>query len=557
MPTTVKQFARHVNCHFECIRTVVMVGERKVPHLFHEQLCPTRPALEADHAFRQVVGQTSDTNQLTDGSLDAQRESSEAFIKSQEHEGWVCLPNRYDDGGFSGGNTDRPALRRLLSDIEAGAIDCVVVYKVDRLSRSLLDFAKMMEVFDKHKISFVSVTQQFNTTHSMGRLTLNILLSFAQFEREIISERTRDKIAATRRKGKWTGGRPMLGYDIDPRGGKLVVNELEAIQVRQIFELYSHHQALMPVVRELADRGWNTKAWTTKGGVPKGGQPFQKNTLYQHLTNCLYARQVRHKDQVYAGEHAAILDATLFAKVQRQLQQNGRSGGAEVRNKHNALLKGLLHCTACQSSMVHHYSQKGNKRYQYYCCLSAQKRGWDSCPSPSLPAGEIEKFVVDQIRHIGQDPTLVRETLLRAREQVTTRTNELQAELAAIQRQYRRDEGDLKKVVGTIEGDSSLARLADLQERLGLANERSTEILAELDDLRDQQIDEIEVATALAEFDEVWNVLAPKEQARVLHLLIERIDHDGETDEITLTFRPVGLSSLARRAALPDTRHCL
>lgn len=288
-------------------------------------------------------------------SLDAQRESGEAYVKSQEHEGWVCLPAHYDDGGFTGGNMDRPALKRLLADIEAGQVDCVVVYKVDRLSRSLMDFGRLMEVFDKHKVSFVSVTQAFNTTHSMGRLTLNILLSFAQFEREIISERTRDKIAATRKKGKWTGGVPILGYDIDPRGSKLIVNELEAIRVNQIFELYLKHQAILPVVRELDTRGWHTKAWSTKRGVSKGGQSFQKNTLYQLLTNVLYAGQVRHKEEVYPGEHEGIVDVNLFEKVQTQLQKNGRTGGAEVRNKHGALLKGMLNCTHCKCSMVHHY----------------------------------------------------------------------------------------------------------------------------------------------------------------------------------------------------------
>jgi len=183
-------------------------------------------------------------------SLDAQRESAEAFIRSQQHEGWVCLPDRYDDGGFTGGNMERPALKRLLADIEAGEIDCVVVYKVDRLSRSLLDFARIMETFERHGVSFVSVTQQFNTTSSMGRLTLNILLSFAQFEREIIAERTRDKMAAARKKGKWVGGVPVLGYDVDSRGGRLLVNEEEAVRVRAIYDLYLDHQALLPVVQE-------------------------------------------------------------------------------------------------------------------------------------------------------------------------------------------------------------------------------------------------------------------------------------------------------------------
>jgi site-specific DNA recombinase len=226
-----------------------------------------KPAPQARTTIRCAIYTRKSTEeglQQEFNSLDAQRESGEAYIKSQEHEGWVCLPSHYDDGGYTGGNMDRPGLERLMADIEAGQVDCVIVYKVDRLSRSLLDFSRLMDVFDKHRISFVSVTQAFNTTHSMGRLTLNILLSFAQFEREIISERTRDKIAATRKKGKWTGGRPMLGYDIDPRGSKLVVNELEAIRLRQIFEMYLQHQSLLPVVRDLAERGWKMKAWTTK-----------------------------------------------------------------------------------------------------------------------------------------------------------------------------------------------------------------------------------------------------------------------------------------------------
>jgi len=189
-------------------------------------------------------------------SLDAQREAGEAFAASQKSKGWVCLPDRYDDGGFTGGNMERPALKRLMADIDAGRVDCVVVYKVDRLSRSLLDFTQIMEALEKRGVSFVSVTQQFNTTSSMGRLTLNILLSFAQFEREIISERTRDKIAAARRKGKWSGGRPILGYDVAPGGGRLVVNEDEAARVRAIYQVYLDRQSLIETIKELDARGW-------------------------------------------------------------------------------------------------------------------------------------------------------------------------------------------------------------------------------------------------------------------------------------------------------------
>src|SRR5712692_9033382 len=238
-------------------------------------------------------------------SLDAQRESGEAFIKSQ---GWLCLPDHYDDGGCTGGNMDRPALQRLLKAIAAGAIDSVVVYKVDRLSRSLLDFAKMMETFEQHRVAFVSVTQQFNTATSMGRLVLHILLSFAQFEREIIAERTRDKIAAARRKGKWAGGMPLLGYDVEPRGSKLVVNAAEAQRVRAIFTLYLQHEGLVPVVGELQRRGWRNKRWRTRKGSLRGGKPLRGNTLHQLLTNVTYRGQIRYKQETHAGEHASIVD---------------------------------------------------------------------------------------------------------------------------------------------------------------------------------------------------------------------------------------------------------
>lgn len=205
-------------------------------------------------------------------TLDAQREACQAYIQSQQAEGWVCLPEKYDDGGFSGGSTDRPALSRLMRDIEAGKIDMVLCYKIDRFSRSLLDFSELMRKFEKYHVGFASITQQFASNTSMGRLMLNVLLSFAQFEREIISERTRDKISASRRKGKWTGGRPPLGYDLDRERRKLIINEDEAIQVQAIFNLYLEHQALLPVVKELQSRSWVNKRWTNRQGNESGGE---------------------------------------------------------------------------------------------------------------------------------------------------------------------------------------------------------------------------------------------------------------------------------------------
>ena len=218
-------------------------------------------------------------------SLDAQREAGEAYIQTQKHAGWQLLPEHYDDGGFSGASIERPALQRLLADVDAGRIDVVIVYKVDRLSRSLLDFARLMERFEKHNAAFVSVTQQFNTAQSMGRLILNVLLSFAQFEREMIAERTRDKMGAARRKGKWVGGMPAIGYDVATAGRKLVINPTEAEQVRAMFDLYLQEESLLRVVETIHSRGWRTKSWTTKKGERHEGNPWGKGSVRNVLTN--------------------------------------------------------------------------------------------------------------------------------------------------------------------------------------------------------------------------------------------------------------------------------
>ena len=480
-------------------------------------------------------------------SLDAQREAGEAYIASQKHEGWVCLSDRYDDGGFTGGNIDRPAMKRLLADIEVGRVDCVVVYKVDRLSRSLLDFARMMETFEKHSVSFVSVTQQFNTTSSMGRLTLNILLSFAQFEREIISERTRDKIAATRRKGKWSGGMPMLGYDVDRQGGRLLVNEDEAARVRGIFELYLEHQSLIETVKALDARGWFTKRWTTRKDKQRGGKPFVKNSLFKLLTNLIYLGKITYKDEVHEGEHPAIVDGDIFERVQRLLKRNGRTGGKHVRNRFGALLKGLIRCVPCGCGMVpSHSTRNGNKRYRYYVCHNAQSRGWHNCPAPSVPAPEIERFVVDQIKCIGRDTNLLAETLEQSRRQQEESIKELDAEKRALQRQLNRYSAELRKLVAMADGDGlATDRMADLHDRIRTAEQRSTEVRDQILVLSRELVDAHEVAQACNLFDPLWETLTAKEQARILHLLIQRVDYDGESGNVSITFHPTGIKTLA------------
>jgi len=483
-------------------------------------------------------------------SLDAQREAGENYIASQRSEGWICLPDRYNDGGYTGGNMDRPALKRLLADIEAGRVNCVVVYKVDRLSRSLLDFARMMETFEKHGVSFVSVTQQFNTNTSMGRLMLNVLLSFAQFEREIISERTRDKIAAARRKGKWSGGMPILGYDVAPGGGKLLVNEDEAARVRAIFELYLEHQSLIETVKALDARGWTTKRWTTKKGHERGGKPFNKNSLFHLLTNVLYLGKITYKDEVFEGEHPAIVDAEIFRCVQALLRRNGQSGGKHVRNRYGALLKGLLYCRPCGCAMMHTYTTKKNgRRYRYYVCLNAQKRGWHTCPSKSVPAPEIEKFVVDQVRTIGKDPGVVAETIRQARAQAERRVEELQAEQAALEKDLRRHNEDMRSLVDRLgHNGTATDRMADLQDRIRSTEQRATQVREELIALGRELIDEKDAARALALFDPVWESLSPREQVRVMQLLVERVDYDGEKGTVSVTFHPAGMEALADEA---------
>jgi site-specific DNA recombinase len=331
-------------------------------------------------------------------SLDAQREAAEAYIHSQAHAGWICLPQRYDDGGFSGSNLDRPALTRLLADIQAGQVDCVLTHRVDRLSRSLLDFARLMETFEQHQVAFVSVTQHFHSGTSMGRLVLNVLLSFAQFERELIAERTRDKVAAARRRGKWTGGLPCLGYAVDPPSRKLVVNAEEAARVRAIFALYLEHRGLLPVVEELRQRGWHTKQCLTRKGTVRGGRPFTKGSLYELLTNVIYLGQVRYKGETFPGEQAALVDRETWEQVQALLAEHGQARVVELRSRSGALLQGLLRCRACGCAMTPaHVTHRGNRRYRYYTCTAAQKHGWRTCPSKSLPAGVIERYVLEQL----------------------------------------------------------------------------------------------------------------------------------------------------------------
>ena len=324
-------------------------------------------------------------------SIDAQKEAGHAFIASQRSEGWVSVAGSYEDGGYSGGNMERPALKRLLADIALGKITIVVVYKIDRLTRSLADFSKMVEIFEKHAVSFVSVTQQFNTTTSMGRLTLNILLSFAQFEREMTGERIRDKIAASKKKGIWMGGTPPLGYDVIDR--KLVINEAEAAIVRRVFKEMLRIGSPTAIAAQLNAEGITTKAWTTQQGHVHVGRTIDNKYIHLLLGNRMYLGEISHKGQWYAGEHPPLIDRGLWEHVHAE---HSSPHAKKTPTASDALLRGFLY-NAAGERMCPTYTRKRTKTYHYYVSRSAER----------LPAEEIEAAVVAQMRTVLTSPEAI------------------------------------------------------------------------------------------------------------------------------------------------------
>jgi site-specific DNA recombinase len=404
-------------------------------------------------------------------SLDAQREAGLAYIQSQKHEGWLLVGDRYDDGGFSGGSMERPALQRLLRDVESGRIDVIVVYKVDRLSRSLTDFARIVEVFEKNKASFVSITQQFNTTTSMGRLTLNILLSFAQFEREVIGERIRDKFAASRRKGMWMGGVPPLGYDVVDR--KLVINEIEAEMVQLVFRRFLKLGSATMLAQELRKAGHTTKSWTTQDGKHRPGKPIDKGALYKILNNRVYLGEAVHKGTPHPGEHAEIIDRDTWEKVHTILAENAvvRANGARPQTP--ALLRGLIFAPGGHT-MTPSHSRKNGRLYRYYVSTDAIRQGYSECAVRSVPAAEVEEAVVAQVRHLLQTPEIIARTWAAARNEV--------------------------------------------------------------------QVPEREVVKTVTDFAPLWDELFPAEQARIVRLLVERVDLSP--DGLQVRLRAEGLQTL-------------
>ncbi len=476
-------------------------------------------------------------------SLDAQRESCEHFIQSHARENWHALDARYDDGAYSGASMERPGLKRLLADIEDGKVDCVVVYKIDRLSRSIADFTRMMEFFKHRDITMVSVTQAFNTNTSSGTLMVNLLMTFASYEREVIAERIRDKVAASKKRGKYMGGVPPLGYDVDRDRKRLVVNSEEAALVRFIFRRYLQLHSAVALIKKLNGKGLTTKSWVTKKGIHRKGRAWNKSHIYRLLNNPIYAGKIKHKDRLYEGEHEAIIEKSLWDEVQSTIGSEGKAG---IRHNDTlSPLKGILVCGHCRKPMGATFTTKDGKRYRYYLCQQAGKSSYDSCPIRSVPAGDLENLVHIQVRRMLGSTEIAAETFreLVKREAETVKkleqqTDKLREELSTLQ-------SARKRLIEPGEGASKLVA----EERIGIEEKINhlTLQLASMDAEREfydnNLISEHELAAELQHLDTLWNELFPGEKTRIIKLLVDEIivNKDG----IDIALKPTGVEGVA------------
>jgi len=481
-------------------------------------------------------------------SLDAQRETCEEYVRRQP--GWVLSETRYDDGGFTGANTDRPAFQRLLADVEAGLIDVVVVYKIDRLSRSLLDFAQLMHRFEELGVALVIVTQNFSTADAMGRLVLNMLMSFAEFEREMIGERTRDKIAASRRRGMWTGGSVPFGYTNEDK--KLVVNELEAVLVREIFALYGEHRSALGVARALNGRG-TTKQRLARSGQRRESRAWTNNDVLRILKHPIYAGYTVLNGELCEGVHTPLVDRALFRQTQALIaaatQRRGPGGG---RNP-DYLLTGLLRCANCGAAFTpaSTTSASGITVHRYYRCVKRTKEGKKACPSLPLPARAIEDHVIERLREVATTGTLAADVAERVKARARARRQDISIECRRLPLLIETTSAEARQLTTTIASATGGAR-RPLEERLnelGQEAERHTARLAEAErELANLDAIEVEadwVARCLADFDTIWDALIPANRVRLLQALVQCVDVDQAHNQVSVV-----LADLA--AEVPD-----
>jgi site-specific DNA recombinase len=489
---------------------------------------------------------STDENLDTDfNSLDAQREAAEAYIRSQQREGWIALPDRYDDGAFSGATMERPALQRLMVDVRAGRVNTIVVYKIDRLSRSLLDFAKLVEELERHGVSLVAVTQQFNTTTSMGRLTLNVLLSFAQYEREVIAERIRDKMSASRKKGKYLGGVPPLGYDVDRVHKRLIVSAQEALLVRHVFRRYLELGCAVKLIRELNEAGHLTKGWTTKKGKTQPGKPWHKNYVYRLLRNPVYIGKVEYQGETYEGEHDPIVEKSLWDQVQKAIAVPGKVRSNMNRATTPGLLKGILRCGHCGAAMAVTFTQRHGRQYRYYVCHRASSTAYENCTVRSVSAGIIEELVKNRLRALFRSPEVVSQTIEAIRRLQAEERHQIEVERSKVVEDLTGVKSFGDQLVQSLQGAdttfvrSELERLdgrrADLEAKLGELDEQ-------LAALTGQEAVPESVNKELTILDNIWANLFPGEQQRLVRMVIDRATI--YTDRLDLTLSGEGVQAV-------------
>ena len=480
-------------------------------------------------------------------SLDNQRESGEAYIKSQQSEGWELYPERYDDPGYSGGNMERPAFQRLLKEAGDGKFNMVVVYKVDRLTRSLKDFTRIIEILDSAGVSFVAVTQQFNTSTSMGRLTLNVLLSFAQFEREICSERTKDKRAASAKKGKWLGGFPVLGYDIDFDKKKLTINEREAPIAKFMFNIYLETKSSVKAAHAMNDKGYRTKEWITKAGVKRCGTKFNKSNIRKYLKNPIYIGAIRYNGEFYKGEHSAIIEERTFEKVQALLAKNGIQNKSDNKDKYESILRGLIRCVCCGSIMTSYFAYSRGRKYYYYRCTKVNHLDRTACKIRVAPAKEVERLVIDRLKVLSDDRALLDKIIQKAKMETSDILPSLRQEINIQNGELRKVEGEASNLLNVLSSEGQdvkknrfvLKRLSELEEKGHIIEAKIQEIKLSIEKLENQVINAEIIQQNFRRFSEVFEELTPSDKRELLQLLIKEILYDKDHSKIKIALRPL------------------
>lgn len=480
-------------------------------------------------------------------TLDAQREACEAYVRSQAGAGWMALEERYDDGGFTGANIDRPAFQRLLADVDSGLVDTIVVYKLDRISRSLLDFATVMNRLTKAGVGFVSVTQNFSTADAVGRMTLNLLATFAEFEREQIGERTRDKLAASRRRGRWTGGQVPIGYRVVDK--KLVVEPAEAEVVREIFELYLEEHSALSVALKLGERGRLTKRHLAATGRLRESRIWGKGDVLRVLKTPLYAGYMRYQDELHEGEHEAIIDRLSFERARALVARVDRHQQPRRRNI-EFLLSGIVKCALCGASLCAASTPKQASRYRYYRCTTRDRRGRKACRTMPVSAPAIEEFVAEQLRKAVAETELLQEVEAAAASLDATRKR-LRSEAARLAREVAAaSEATLQhrtQAAPATAGPDGKDR--ELGSRLCALERQLAEVEREILVVEGDRVETGWVAQCLRQFGEVWDMLTEINKGRLFRAVVERVEVDDDAGEVRVVLAVFGSTGCGEAGA--------